>query len=257
MGESEILQGKELTDILDSAVTEQLHCVMSHLVRGKWHVANVIFRSITARTLHVEITRKEKIGPINIQIDQPVGISVERGHSKFVFETIVVGFEPSVNENSTGRIVLELPHQIEKIQRRASARAHVPGSMRVNVLFWHRGYTDESSEVPLENYWQGSLVDLSAGGLQICMELIQSEHFRSGQLIGLQFTPMPYEKPILTEAMIRYTGKTKDGAKLKLGVEFRGLEASSEGRKKLRRIVATVGEYEKKSETENNNHAVG
>ena len=91
-----------------------------------------------------------------VQINQPVGIAVQHGFNKFIYEATVVGFESSVNRTGTGRIVLEMPEKAEKMQRREYVRIDVPSDMTVKVLFWHRGYLDDTAEVPHENYWQGS-----------------------------------------------------------------------------------------------------
>ena len=131
------------------------------------------------------------------------------------------------------------------MQRRGDVRVKVPGSLNVEVLFWHRGYRDDSTEVPAENYWQGRLVDLSANGMQIAVPLEQSANFRRGQLVGLQFTPMPYQKPIMIEGQVKHVERTEEGTELHLGIQALGLEATSQGREKLRKIISILEEYNK------------
>lgn len=200
---------------------------------------------MTNTALHARVIPGEKPRSVDIQINQPVGISFQEKFNKYIFESAVMGFESSVNQACGGKIVLECPDQIEMMQRRAYTRVTVPECMNVKVLFWHRGYTDDTSEVPIENYWQGKLVDLSAGGSQIEVDLEKGPNFRVGQLIGLQFTPMSFEKPILLEGHIRHIAETSDGSKMYLGIEFLGLEASAQGREKLHQLTGVVAEYEK------------
>ena len=255
MTEHEILTAKELKDELKNAVNDRIIGTMSHLTRGKWYIADVIFTNLTDSAIHVEIKPKENKIPIDIQIDQPVGMSIEREACKLIFESVVIGLESSVNDASAGKVILELPDSIERVQRRADARIQVPKSLNVKVLFWHMGHMDDSVVAPPENYWQGSLTNISAGGLQIAIDLEQGSNFRIHQLVGLQFTPMSYEKPILLEAQVKHLVENADKTLLFVGVEFIGLEASNQGRQKLRRILEIVKEYEKENKLEENSHS--
>jgi len=249
MDEPEVLQSEQVRNILELAVERKLLGVMTHLSKSKWHMTKVLFSRINGHTVQIEIAAKEKPHPINIQIDQPVGISFKHDFSKYLMESVVVGFEPSINQACGGKIVLEMPDRIDRMQRRAYFRVSVPKELNVKAIFWHRGYNDDRAEVPVENYWQGRLVDLSAGGVQIAVELEQGPNFRTGQLVGLQFTPMPYEKPILVEGQVRHIAEAEDGRKLYIGIQFIGVEATGEGREKLRRISETVNKYREKEKT--------
>jgi hypothetical protein len=104
--------------------------------------------------------------------------------------------------------------------------------------------------VPLENYWTGHLTNFSAGGVQIGVNLDQAPHFSVGQLVGLQFTPKPYDKPILIEGQIKHIQEMADRNKVYLGVHALGLEANSGGRRTLKRIMRVVKEYEEINKAE-------
>ena len=89
-------------------------------------------------------------------------------------------------------------------------------------------------------------MNLSAGGAQITVTKQQYENFKKDQFIGMQFTPLPYEKPVLVEAQIKNIAVTPENDEMiSLGIEFLGLEASTDGRDKLGKIVETIGVYEK------------
>ncbi len=256
MNELEILKSEELRDVLGRAVQKNLTAVLSHLTRGKWHTTEVSLRALTSHTLHVE-TLPEKAAPsLSMEINQPVGVSIQQDFNKYIFETVVTGFETSVSQARGRRIVLDLPERMDRMQRRAYNRMPVPKSMNVRVLFWHRGYTDESRQVPLENYWQGRLLNISAGGVQIVVDFKQGPNFKIGQLVGLQFTPTSYQKPIRVEGQVRHIAQGADGQRFCVGVEFVGLEASGQGRRKLRRIIDTVNDYESKNRRHGNAAAV-
>jgi len=247
MSESIVLTGNDVVDVISEAVSDKASACMSHLTKGKWHTNEVFFCGLTDITLHVRIDEGDSSNPVEIVVDQPVGISLLQGFAKYIFEVPVVGFEPSVNNGQGGTIVLNKPEMLERMKRRAYSRVSLPDELHVKTLFWHRGYTDGSNEAPLENYWQGDLMDLSAGGLRILIDHQQVKNFRVGQIVGLQFTPMPYEKPIIVEGLVKRFGDGFDEETSFVGIEFLGLEAAGEGREKLHRIIDTINEYERAS----------
>jgi len=96
-------------------------------------------------------------------------------------------------------------------------------------------------------------VDISAGGAQIAVPLkggqgdqpagaVESD-FHKGQFIGVRFTPMPYETPLMFNAQIRNVLPTADRTSMCLGLQMVGLEASEEGRQVLSRLAAVVERY--------------
>jgi len=247
MSEPQVLIQAEVVHIIERTIEAGTEAVMSYLAKGKWHICDVAFKTLTASAVHLEIKRQKKPFLVDMEVNQPVGISVQHEFNKYIFETVVVGFESSVNESCGGKVVLELPDKVECMQRRAFSRVNVPAKLNVKVIFWHRGYLDDRNEAPAENYWEGRLVDLAAAGLQITVDLEQGANFRAGQLVGLQFTPMSYQKPILLEAQVIHLAENAERRQLCIGVEFLGLEINEEGRQKLRRIIDVVGEYEKQN----------
>jgi hypothetical protein len=179
-----------------------------------------------------------------LQIHQPVGVSFQINKEKFIFDSIIIGFESTVTTRG-GRILLEIPEFIEKTPRRSHDRQPVPPNLNVHVLFWHRGYADNTAHVPVESYWQGALTNLSATGAQVSVGLSLADCFGPNQLVGLQFTPMFYQKPILVEAQIIHLRREDAEGKLYLGLEFLGLEVSIDGRTVLHRLADIVEEYTK------------
>jgi hypothetical protein len=238
-----MLHGAEPREILQTVIDEETPAIMSYLSRRKWHVSKVVLTNLGAGRLDARIFPRRKPHPINIQIDQPVGISLKYGYGKFIFEAKVLGFEPSTSATSGGTVVLSVPERIEVVERRSYFRVDVPKSLKVNVTLWHRGSADEHGHVPPEHYWQGRLVDISAGGAQITIDAAQRPDFNRGQFIGLRFTPVPYETPLMLTAQIRNILPTADGRNNCLGLQIVGLEASPEGRDVLKRLCNVVEEY--------------
>lgn len=245
MREPEVLIVEDVTKVLHSFVDKQAKGVMTHLTSGKWHVCDVVFLAVTPSAVQIEVQPTPKKMPTDIQIHQPVGLSVQQEFAKYVFESVVIGLESVPHGACSGMVLLEIPDKIECMQRRVYSRVTAPGKLKVQVLFWHRGYMDNTTEAPLDNYWQGQMLDLSAGGMQITIDANQGVNFRPGQLVGLQFTPMPHQKPILLEAQVKHIAPNIKSNRLHLGVEFIGLEASGEGRQKLHRLLEIVRAYDK------------
>jgi hypothetical protein len=255
-------------EILQTVIEKKTPAVMSYLSKGKWHVAKVLLTDLGANRLDVRVlpgrvtndepraTSDCRTSLMNIQVNQPVGISLRYGYGKFIFETTVIALEPTPAPTSGGMISLMVPDRIEVIQRRSYFRVDVPGSLKVKVMLWHCRYTDERSEIqqtgtrtphtlrtPPEYYWQGKLTNISAGGAQIVVDTAQKPDFERGQFIGLRFTPMPYEMPLMFDAQIRNILPITDQKSIYLGLRIVGLEASPEGRQVLQRLCSVVEHY--------------
>ena len=243
MNEVAMLRGAEPREILQTVIDKKVLAIMSYLSKRKWHVAKVLLTHLGANQLNIQVSSGEKPHPINIQVNQPVGISLKYGYGKFIFETKVVGLEPSPESTSGGTIVLAAPDRIEIVQRRSYFRVDVPASLKVNVLLWHRGCAADNAQVPHDNYWQARLVNISAGGAQVAVDAVQEPDFKKGQFVGMRFTPMPYETPLMFSAQIRNTLPTADGKSVCLGLQIVGLEASPEGRQVLQRLCSVVERY--------------
>jgi len=67
--------------------------------------------------------------------------------------------------------------------------------------------------------------------------------FKKGQFVGMRFTPMPYEMPLVVSAQIRNILPTSDGKNASFGLQIVGLEASPEGHEVLTRLIDIVEQY--------------
>jgi len=263
MSDVTTLQGVEPKQILQTAIEKKVPAIMTYLSRGKWHVAKVFMTALGPDRLNIEGAHaSKKSHPINIRIDQPVGMSFKHGYGKFVFDTTVVGLEPSSAPEKGGTIVLAVPDRIGAVQRRSYFRVEVPESLKVNVLLWHRSRDEAENNIRAttcekRDYFHGRLCDISAGGAQVAIDNQSEENqdkdlaqmnakqpdLKKGQFVAVRFTPMPYEKPLIFNAQIRNVLPAEDEKSIYLGLQIVGLEASPEGRKVLSRIVGVVERY--------------
>jgi len=253
MSEIVILQGQESRAVLQAVAEQRSPAIMSYLSKDKWHVAKVTLKSLADDKLYIEGCHAvDKPHPINIRISQPVGLNFKHAYGKFVFDTVVVGLEPSADPGSGGTIVLTAPDRIGVVQRRSYFRVNVPESLKVSVVIWHRTGSRQVNE-PIHNYYEGRLMDISAGGAQIIVPVRNGRmegapgspafDFHKGQFIGVRFTPLPFETPLVFNAQIRNILPTADHTALCLGLQIVGLEASEEGRQILARIAGVVARY--------------
>ncbi|MHC4386346.1 MAG: PilZ domain-containing protein [Planctomycetota bacterium] len=242
MVQKELLNSFEIKDMLTDACLKKSPVVASFTSEGKWRILELKIEGFTDDTINFSTETPCE----NLQKELPVGICIHLGHFKYLFDTTVQTMEI---QGQSRQVLLDFPSKTERIQRRMYHRQPVPPDMKVKVLFWHRGYLDDANGKPEELYWQGRLLNLSAGGAQFEIEIEQKKHFKVGQLLGIQFTPMSYQKPLLLESHVKYLNEQSDDTYFRIGVELLGLEAGPEGREILTRLLEVIAEYEKMNQT--------
>lgn len=249
MGSVFTLDSEQSMEMLNCAIGQRIPAIMSYMSKNKWHVAKVVMVKQSDRSIHLETMHQgRRQQPLNIQIGQPVGVSFKHAYAKFVYDTAIQALMPCTDPSKGGTIVVARPDKIEAIQRRSYFRVNVPRNMKVNVVIWHRsGRRMPTTETP--KCYSGQLMDLSAGGAQIAIPLVKGEagqeklDFHQGQFIGIRFTPLPYEMPLIINAQIRTILPTADENAVCIGLQLVGLEASQEGRETLTRIAQVVETY--------------
>ncbi|NLK42624.1 MAG: hypothetical protein GX298_11310 [Planctomycetes bacterium] len=214
---------------------------LSFTTDGTWHLFEIVLAELGPDTLLVDIAAEAQRGNI-LKKDQPVGICLHCDHCRYLFESVIL--EPP-SPKAPSRIRLDRPDKIERIQQRVYERHAIPANLNIRTLFWHRGYLHETLNSPTEACWQGKLENISARGAMIRVALELRECFCIGQILGLQFTPLPYHKPLLFEAGVRHLQPSPDETAFFIGVEFLGLEAGCEGREMLHRLLEVIAAYEK------------
>ena len=238
MSRGETLKFDQISDFLLTAVQGKAPVVVSFTRQGKWRLFDARIAAFDDEKIVLAEIKETK----SLEADQPVGICIEIGHSKYLFEATIQAVEGT---GKGSKVHLEFPDKVECMQRRAYERQPVPENLKVKTLFWHRGYLDETNKEPIEQYWQGRLLNLSASGAQIAVDLDMRDCFCVGQLVGVQFTPMSYQRPLLLESHVRYLIDEPEQHQFLVGIEFLGLESGQEGRHVLHRLVTVISEYEK------------
>ena len=208
MFECQTLNPAQLFSALKLACSERAPVSVTFLSDGKWHLLRLSLAALSDNHIVLSDVKGK------ITTNQPVGICVTFGHYKYLFDSQVL--EVTTQSYRT-EIAIEFPRTAECMPRRACLRQPVPATLNVRVLFWHRGYIDDSDQNPAEQYWQGRLLNLSAGGAQFEIDNDQKQYFSTSQLLGIQFTPMSYQNPFCSNPMSNTSEKTPKTAILRSG----------------------------------------
>lgn len=241
MAKAELLKDDKVVSFLRQAAQRALCGSLTALCGDKWTISDVVIYKFSDSGVHFTLSDRPRL-PAPFKPEQPVGLCLQQDYYKYIFESKIAIASDTEN---TAEIVVEVPDKIEKMPRRAFERQSIPAGLNVRAMFWHRGHLNDLDQTPQEDYWQGKLENLSAGGTMIRVGGEQREFFSIGQLVGVQFTPMSYQKPLLLEGHVRHLDAQPDSQNLLVGVEFLGLEASPEGRDILHRLLDIVDKYEK------------
>ncbi len=241
MAQTELLKKDQVDLFLRESASQHLCGTLSTLRDGKWQVFDIVIVGYSAEGVQLRVAEKTIIADA-LKPEQPVGLCLQRDHHKYLFESRIENILSVVQADG---LKVETPEKVEKMPRRAYQRQPIPQGMTVRAMFWHRGHLDTPGQPPREDYWQGRIANLSAGGTMISVGQDHRDFFCIDQLVGVQFTPLSYQKPLLLEGRVRHLQPQSDGDALWVGVEFVGLEASPEGRDILHRLLDVIDQYEK------------
>lgn len=231
------LNSTETRSILLEAQREESPVTGSFLVDGKWRLVELEVCGCS----NDFIAFNSETPCQGLRQNQPIGIRIHLGHFKYLFGSTVRAVE---SKGQWWRILLNFPDAVERIERRVYHRQPVPEDLRGKVVFRHCGYPDTPDREPAETDWHGILLNLSAGGARFEIEIEHKAYFRVGQLLEVEFTPMSCQRPLRLESHVKYAEEQSDKQHFRVGVEFLGLEASSEGRRVLNRLLDVISQYE-------------
>lgn len=167
--------------------------------------------------------------PPEIAVGEQVGVSFRRGHKKCVFTTTVVARRNS--DDGAPMLMVSAPTVMHEYQRRAYQRAVVPPDQSIAVRI-----LAASDRAPIGT---GRLCDLSAGGTMIEVEPPLHARMRVSEAVRLELAVDPSTPPLCVEGVCRHVSARPSG-RIGFGVQFRGLEATSQGQAALEMIATLV-----------------
>ncbi|GJM24266.1 MAG: hypothetical protein DHS20C16_06810 [Phycisphaerae bacterium] len=233
-------------DILAHAASRNQFCVVTNRSEGSWGSVKTKFIEAvdSPDRMFIEAVDAGSDRALTYLCGELVGVTFRRGHRKCLFSTIVLG-TTSV-EQEDGQLVnvveLEWPSALHELQRRAYQRA-VPVGRHVSVRFWEGGVSNRrEAEHQGGGILNGTLVDLSAGGMRILSMDVAPDTFEEGDVIGFSFRPTSRGETIVIEGVYRHFQMTSDGL-ASIGIQFIGLECSDHGRDLLATLAGVVSEY--------------
>jgi len=131
------------------------------------------------------------------------------------------------------------------LERRKHFRLKIPWWLQMNVLIWHGGRDDDYHKMLPGHFWNGRLVDVSEGGIQVAIEATEQEIMPGkDRLMGMEFRPNPDEPLLAFDAKVKEIQSTADGKHICLGLQFIGLEANPEGRQALQKLYKPERTYD-------------
>jgi len=242
--------------LLQELMDRTIPLSLAAFCEGRWQMNRVLITDIREDAFDVKVSPRKKNRPIRLQAGQSVGISFqyEYGQDTFIFDSKILAVKSALQQDSqTEMIVLEMPEQIEQVQKQSYRRVQVPAEMDIRVSLCHKNTTPPQALRPSYQALQGfkgQLIDMSADGLQIAVPRSQGPVFEKGQYIGIEFVPLPNETPLKFNAYVRNILADADRGNILIGMQIMGLEASPEGRMVLSRICSIISHYRQMNQSE-------
>jgi c-di-GMP-binding flagellar brake protein YcgR len=171
----------------------------------------------------------EDVAPV---IGQLIGVTFRSGHRKFAFESELIARAPA-RDGGGEMLTLNQPQEIQVWQRRLYNRTRVPDDVTIpiNVTLQETAGAARDWSVPR----RGILLDLSAGGMSLALSADRGRRWRCGDMMTCLVALEPAREPREVTGCLRHVEQAEHG-RLRLGVQFVGLETSPAGQETLRQI---------------------
>jgi len=221
---------------------------MSIFSVGAWHLLEVAVKDVRPDRFDVEVLPRDRGVFETLEAGGSVGISFQHGagENNFIFDTVIIAVKSTSGEDGGDSVVLSMPEGIELVQKRSYQRVKVPAEQDVSVKLWSRSkrvVDGDQPEAEVQHTWEGKLIEVSAGGMQLSIDTSQGPSLEEGDFIGLEFQPSRSGSPLGLNAYVRNILRPGGEGDLVIGLEVVGLEASAEGRMSLARLCSVMDEY--------------
>jgi len=237
------LSPHEPAELLAEAVSRRSPASVSCKLADGWASFKSCFLSIEedSRNIIIEYPAPKDLPPPEFTGGESIGISFRRGHRKCVFSTGLLGqcrFPVSTSADIPA-LKLLWPEQMYELQRRLFYRAPVPAQETVPVDIRKIG-----SEAQL---YRGHMVDLSFGGLSLMFERGQHPRWEADEMVDCAFS-LDKEGSFSLDTRLRYCEQTSP-QHMRLGLQFAGLENSTDGRELLDRLLGLCARFQQAEQT--------
>jgi len=218
--------------------------VLNARISHRWLVLKSRFHGVNRENglLFIEDPSQQGRGRSEFEIGQNVGISFRHRHKKCIFETQIIDESLPDKEGTSSVPIISLrwPDRIHEFQRRLYSRAKVPPRLTIPVDICPENNRPIQTTGGMA--YRGLMLDLSAGGMNIALPAEKHTHLKAGDTVTCTFALEPGQAPQEISGWLRHCEQVP-GGHLRVGLQFLGLEASTEGYKTLRRLGQAANRF--------------
>ena len=237
---------RQIKEVVGEATARHIPTTITLRTEEHWTHLRSRLVDVGDERILIEMPIDENGTPREFSPADRIGVTFKFKHHKYIFVATVGGAQPLALADGSGIQVLGLcwPTKMQRIQRRAFYRADVPAGSIVRASFWLGGRDAEpAGTTPDKPVFTGRVTNLSAGGLELHTSDPIPEALEVGYLFGLHVSFGTDGEPMFADAQLRRVARDEDH--FVLGLQFVGLEQTSEGKKMLRFIASKVSEYQR------------
>jgi c-di-GMP-binding flagellar brake protein YcgR len=245
MGLLEELSSTYIDAVLDTVVSHCVPLVVTVREDERWTAHRSRFLAVRDGSVVIEAPiAGEQSAPHEFVPGERLWLTFRLRRYKYVCDAIVAGFERvrQKEDEPAGALVISRPAGMQRVQRRSSYRAVVPGEDEIWAWFGVGDFSAEerppSSEWPM---WQGALTNLGVGGFEMVSEDAAACGVDVGDRVGVCLVFEAEGKTVTCEAQIRRI--RCQGRQAVLGMQFVDLAETRRGRKALEFLCAKVEQY--------------
>jgi c-di-GMP-binding flagellar brake protein YcgR len=243
----------DYVQLLRDAISRNGGCVVSLPdAIGLLHHHKSRFLAEDGGGLWVESARadRERVEEM-IRSTRKAGVSFRSGVTRYVFAAPILRRESNYQVNAgmtVEAMLVQLPTEIQPIQRRANYRAMVAADSGLSARIWRIGRTTYLQERPTAaQELPVRLRDISTGGIGVNFLAKDGEPPRIApeDRLRIELT-LPEGEELILEGRLRYPLKPgKDTAELRAGIQFKQLNDDLAERQMLATLTKVVGEMQR------------
>lgn len=237
----------QICETVEASAIRNTPIAVTCCLDGTWHNYRSRFLGLRGQELWIEYAAPESGQAIpELLPGMKLGLAFKQRHHKFVFTSpilAVADFQLSPDLKVRG-LRIEWPRRMQRLQRRSFYRASIPADKPVFCEMWQGGLVGEPKGALREKLvFNGQLVDLSAGGMRLRLVDQRDPAFHVGDAVGVILQSACLREPVRVDAQFRHAATDEFG--LCLGLQFVGLNETSDGRKAFQAINQLVCDFQR------------
>ncbi len=243
----EELSQRQIQDSICEAMNKRVPLILSHRQGEVWVSSQSQILRVLQDRLYLAYpqTQYQDEPPPVFQPDTLVGVSYKIRHHKHIFNVAVQGISDlAVDGRETRILCLNLPAEMQRVQRRAFERAEVPRNRSVLATFCQGNLPGQA---PNTVTWEGWMVNISAGGFQVRLPAHGSPELEVGDIVEVRLDLGQEYQPIQAKAQFRHAISDERGV-MRMGFQFVGLNESRQGREILSRLGDIASDFHRLAE---------